>query len=146
MSHSGQHIWHPLWKEERNALLSWHVFTDFFFFFPPALQKVIPITHEEVSKDVHKQEAMVKKTRVQRYVTWMTKRSNLSGQSLCLLSFFFFSPEKIHPFGEFRWHLFFGMCGKIAHFTAMQEVCIFWKMSHESCLCKQKRPYAPAAL
>lgn len=25
----------------------------------------------------------------------------------------FFSPEKIHPFGEFRWHLFFGMCGKL---------------------------------
>ncbi|NXN71540.1 CCD60 protein, partial [Himantopus himantopus] len=32
----------------------------------PSLQKVIQITHEEVSKDVHKQEAMVKKTAVQR--------------------------------------------------------------------------------
>ncbi|KGL96212.1 Coiled-coil domain-containing protein 60, partial [Charadrius vociferus] len=31
----------------------------------PSLQKVIQITHEEVSKDVRKQEAMVKKTRVQ---------------------------------------------------------------------------------
>ncbi|NXA23739.1 CCD60 protein, partial [Ibidorhyncha struthersii] len=31
-----------------------------------SLQKVIQITHEEVSKDVHKQEAMVKKTGVQR--------------------------------------------------------------------------------
>ncbi|NXF44637.1 CCD60 protein, partial [Oceanites oceanicus] len=32
----------------------------------PSLQKVIQITHEEVSKDVHKQEDMVKKTRWQR--------------------------------------------------------------------------------
>ncbi|KAM6241807.1 coiled-coil domain-containing protein 60 [Spheniscus humboldti] len=32
----------------------------------PSLQKVIQITHEEVSKDVHKQEDMVKKTGLQR--------------------------------------------------------------------------------
>lgn len=66
MSHSGQHKWHPLCKEQRNVLLSWHVSTELFL---SALQKVIQITHEEVSKDVHKQEDMVKKIGLQRYVT-----------------------------------------------------------------------------
>ncbi|NWQ97914.1 CCD60 protein, partial [Burhinus bistriatus] len=35
----------------------------------PSLQKVIQITHEEVSEDVHKQEAMVKKTGVQHLLS-----------------------------------------------------------------------------
>jgi len=34
-----------------------------------ALQKVTQMIHEEVSKDVHKQEKTVKKTGLQRYVT-----------------------------------------------------------------------------
>ncbi|KAM6377965.1 LOW QUALITY PROTEIN: coiled-coil domain-containing protein 60 [Pluvialis apricaria] len=41
--------------------------------FFPSLQEVIQITHEEVSKDVHKQEAMVKKTGVQRLLPMAQK-------------------------------------------------------------------------
>lgn len=49
MSHSGQHMQHPLWKgESEQSLQIWKVFTEYFF-------SSLQVKHEDVSKGVHKQ-------------------------------------------------------------------------------------------